>query len=310
MRREHGFGEIRRDERSVITIGTFDGLHRGHQAILEYLIECARAVDGTSTVVTFDPHPREVVRGESVPLLTTLDERAEILARLGIDRFVIIPFTHELSQMSAPDYVRRVLVDTIGARDIVIGYDHAFGRNREGDADLLREMGKELGFGINVIPAQVVGRHVVSSTEVRHAVEGGDVIGAASMLGRYYSIDGIVVEGDRRGREIGFPTANLKLLDPRKVTPSDGVYAVWVVDEEGRRHPGMMNIGVRPTVDGTDRRYEVHLIDFDGDLYGRRLRTEFVERTRSERRFASLDKLTRQLSKDRIRCKAVLGLIP
>lgn len=310
MRREHGFEEIRRDERSVITIGTFDGLHRGHQAILEYLIECAQAVDGTSTVVTFDPHPREVVRGESVPLLTTIDERAEILAGLGIDRFVIIPFTHELSRMSAPDYVRRVLVDAIGARDIVIGYDHAFGRNREGDADLLREMGKELGFGVNVIPAQVVGRHVVSSTEVRHAVEAGDVVEAASMLGRNYSVDGIVVEGDRRGREIGFPTANLKLLDPRKVTPSDGVYAVWVVDEGGGRHPGMMNIGVRPTVDGTDRRYEVHLIDFAGDLYGRRLRTEFVERTRDERRFASLDELTRQLSKDRIRCKAVLGLIP
>ena len=310
MRREHGFDEIRRDERSVITIGTFDGLHRGHQAILKYLVDCAGAVEGTSTVVTFDPHPREVVRGDLVPLLTTIDERAEILSELGVERFVVIPFTRELSQMSAREYVQQVLIGAIGAREVVIGYDHAFGRNREGDADLLRLMGKEFGFGVNVIPAQVVGQHVVSSTEVRHALEAGHVAEAASMLGRHYTFDGLVVEGDRRGREIGFPTANLEPAHPRKVIPADGVYAVWVHDEEGCRHPGMMNIGVRPTVDGTDRRYEVHLIDFDGDLYGRRLRTEFVDRTRDEQRFGSIDELTRQLSQDRLRCKAVLGLIP
>lgn len=309
MRVEVGFEQIRRDPSSVVTIGTFDGVHLGHLAIIRYLLERTTERDGISTLVTFYPHPREVIQGRPVPVLTMIEERAAILEKIGLDRFVIIPFTKEFSRLPAEDFVADVLVNKVGVREVVIGYDHGFGHERKGNASLLREMGPRLGFEVDVIPVQVVDSHVVSSSEIRRSIERGDVETAAALLGRRYSMIGKVVAGDGRGRTIGFPTANLEIAHPQKIIPSDGVYAVLVEIEDDVLHPGMMNIGVRPTVDGTTRKLEVHLIDFEEDLYGRELRVEFVGHMRPERKFASLEELTKQLSQDRLRCKAMLEII-
>ncbi|RMH66585.1 MAG: bifunctional riboflavin kinase/FAD synthetase [Bacteroidetes bacterium] len=309
MKREYGLDQITRDPASMVTVGTFDGVHRGHQVLIRYLIERARSHGGRSVVVSFDPHPREVVRGEAVPLLTTIDERAELCEQLGLDRFIVIPFTHAFSRLGAAEFVEQILVGRIGMQEVVVGYDHGFGHNREGGHALLEDLGRRLGFAVHVIPAQIVEQEVVSSTEIRRALEAGNVRTAAALLGRRYSFDGIVVEGDRRGRTIGFPTANLRPTHPRKILPRPGVYAVRVRLPEGGWWGGMMNLGQRPTFDGTGLRPEVHLFEFEGDLYGRQLRVEFVERLRDERRFASLEGLVEQLSRDRVRSLDVLDTV-
>lgn len=314
MKREFGLDQIRHDSTSVVTVGTFDGVHVGHQAIIRYLVNRAADKDGTSVVVSFSPHPREVVHGEEVPLLTTIDERADALSELGVDRFIIVPFTKEFSQLTAEQFVSEILVDRIGLQEIVIGYDHAFGRDRRGDADLLERLGSRYGFSVDVIPPQVVEEHVVSSSEIRDLIGKGDVATAAQLLSRRYSLRGTVVKGDGRGSQIGFPTANLQVDHPRKVVPAVGVYAVEVRilsrnDSRGEEEPlgGMMNIGYRPTFGRRDLTLEVHLLDFDGDLYGRDLRVEFVERMRDERKFESKEALIEQLSKDRSRCTQLLS---
>lgn len=308
MKRERGWDQMQRDRTSVVTVGTFDGVHRGHQAILDYLRRRAAKADGTSVVVTFDPHPREVVRGEPVPLLTTIGERAELLERFGIDRYVVIPFTQAFSQLSAEDFVRDVLLKRIGLQEIVVGYDHGFGRGRKGDHAMLQALGEAEGFRVDIIPAQLSEDQVISSTEVRRLLQAGDVREAAVLLGRPYAVQGLVIEGDRRGRTIGFPTANLRLSDARKVLPAYGVYAVRVgVPGRAEAVAGMMNIGMRPTFDGAEERLEVHLLDFDGHLYDLELWVDFVERLREERRFDSVDALVRQLSEDRRRCRAALA---
>ncbi len=318
MQREIGWDEITRDDRSVVTVGTFDGVHRGHQALVRYLIERARARGGRSTVVSFDPHPRAVVRGEHVPLLTPPAERADRLERLGLDRFILVPFTEAFSQLSAEAYVRRLLVEAVGLQEIVVGHDHRFGRARAGDHALLERMGRELGFSVDVVSAQhVEGYGVVSSTAVRAALAAGAVRRAAELLGWRYRLDGTVVEGERRGRLLGFPTANLALGDTRKMVPARGVYAVrahvpdrtWPTGDTwagGTWAGGMMNIGVRPTFGGAEQRLEVHVLDFEGDLYGRRLHVEFVQRLRAEQRFDGPEALAEQLSEDRRRCIAAL----
>lgn len=308
MIRENGLEAIRHNPRSCLTVGTFDGVHRGHQVLLRYVQERAQACQGPSTVVTFDPHPREVVREEAVPLLTTVDERAEVCATLGIDRFIVLPFTKAFAQMTAEAFVEDLLVRRIGLQEIVIGFDHGFGRGREGDRALLETLGQRHGFAVDVIPAERVADHVVSSSEVRQLlVEAGDLPLATQMLGRPYTLHGLVVEGDRQGRLLGYPTANLSLLHPRKVIPKNGVYAVRVRLPGGVQHDGMMNIGVRPTFEGRILRVEVHLFDFSGDLYGQQLRVEFVARLREERKFDGIDALRRQLSEDEARSRRLLS---
>lgn len=310
MKQEFGLDALTHDPASVVTVGTFDGVHRGHQAVLRYLMARARAQGGRSTVVSFDPHPREVVYGRPVPLLTTIAERAAVMEGLGVDRFVVIPFTEAFSQLPAEAFVADVLARRVGLREIVIGYDHGFGRGREGDRALLATLGARLGFAVDVIPAQVVAQHVVSSTEIRRLlVEEGALALATALLGRPYALSGTVEEGARRGRTLGFPTANLRLDHPRKVVPKHGVYAVRVHTARAR-YGGMMNIGVRPTFDGAGLHLEVHLFDFDGDLYGTSLRVEFVERIREERKFSGLEALREQLYEDRHRCKAALQAVP
>lgn len=309
MIREYGLENVRRDAASFVTVGTFDGIHKGHQAIVKYVVNRAKEQGGRSVVITFDPHPRSVVHGESVPLLTTIDERADALERLGVDRFIVVQFTPTFSQLDAEAFVVQVLVQTVGLQEIIVGYDHGFGRGRKGDHDLLERLGTLHGFGVDVIPAQVVEAHVVSSSEVRRQLDEGDVGLAAELLGRYYPLAGTVITGDQRGRTIGFPTANLNIDHPDKVVPKQGVYAVRVSGASLPVKGGMMNIGYRPTFEGESLRLEVHLFDFSGDLYGKQLRIEFVERIRAERKFSGIEALVEQLSEDKRRCIAALNAV-
>ncbi len=308
MRYEVGSDQIECDETSVVTTGTFDGVHRGHQAILQYLKRRAVARNGSSTVVSFDPHPRAVVHGDAVPLLTTIDERARILDALGIDRFVVLPFTEAFANLQATEYVEEVLLEQVGMKEIVIGYDHAFGKDREGNRALLERMGTAHGFSVDVIPPQEVNHDVVSSSQIRSLLaKEGDVTRASELLGRPYVLSGTVEKGAGRGRQIGYPTANLDIHHPNKLVPQIGVYATHVqIGAEGPVHAGMMNIGRRPTFEGMDVTVEVHLLDFEGDLYGQTVRVEFLRRLRDEKKFDSVDDLVAQLSRDEDHCKRVI----
>ncbi|MEM8601109.1 MAG: bifunctional riboflavin kinase/FAD synthetase [Bacteroidota bacterium] len=322
MLRQFGSDQILRDDRAVVTTGTFDGVHTGHEAIVEYLVSHARETGGVATVVSFDPHPREVLAAQPIPLLTTLSERADAFEALGLDRFVVLPFTRDLSLLEPEAYVRDVLIDTVGLREIVIGYDHRFGRHRRGDRALLERLGADLGFTVDVIPEQIVAGVTVSSTKIRTALLGeGDATKATELLGRPYSFAGTVVRGDQRGRTIGFPTANIHPEEARKLIPKAGVYAV-LVDHEGPAHGrgaqgtkretvrygGMMNIGHRPTFEDDGAvRIEAHLFGFAGDLYGERLRVHLIGRIRDEQRFDGIDAIRAQLEADRTASRAMLA---
>lgn len=306
MKREYGLGEVERNKASVVSVGTFDGLHAGHRTILDRLFERAEAQRGLSTVITFDPHPRELIRGEPVPLLTTIEERGALLEARGLERFVVLPFTREFARLKPEAYVEDILVSQVGLKEIVIGYDHRFGRKGKGDSDLMRKLGRKHGFAVDVISAQAVEDEVVSSTRIRELLKEGSVQQAARLLGRPYGLDGTVVRGEGRGRKIGFPTANLAPLDERKIIPGGGVYAVRV-QHAGESYGGMMNIGRRPTFDGTAKQIEAHLFEFDQSIYGERLRVEFVQRIRGEEKFEGVDALTRQLARDRRRALNILG---
>ena len=311
MTREAGTGVVQQSA-SVVTTGTFDGVHLGHRAIVEYLVARAREVGGVPTVVTFNPHPREVITGVRVPLLTTLDERADFLEALGVERFVVLPFSRALSQLSAEAYVEDVLLGQVGMREIVVGYDHRFGRAREGSRETLDRIGAARGFTVDVIPEQIYGdgegvagdgpsRGVtVSSSEIRRRLlDDGDAAGAALLLGRPFRIQGPVVTGEQRGRTIGFPTANVQPSDPAKLVPKTGVYTVRAHTRDGRVWGGMMNVGVRPTFETAGRRtVEVHLFDFAGDLYGQTLAVDVVARLRDEVRFGGIEALVAQLGED------------
>jgi len=307
MKREIGWDEITHDDRSVVTVGTFDGIHRGHQAIIEYLQQRAKEQSGPSTLVSFDPHPRSVVHEDEVPLLTTVTERAQLLEELGLDRFVVVSFSNDFAQLGPQEYVRQVLVERIGLQEITVGYDHRFGKNRTGDVELLRKLGAEYGFAVDVIPPQEVDHDVVSSSAIRALLrEKGAVQKANERLGRPYRLGGTVARGDGRGRKLGYPTANLVLEDPRKLVPKRGVYATLVTLPSGHRRGGMMNIGRRPTFDGMDVTVEVHLLNFEGDLYGEQLSVQFLQRLRDEQKFESGEALVAQLSEDEQRCTAVV----
>jgi riboflavin kinase/FMN adenylyltransferase len=308
MTREHG-DDLTPNPASVVTTGTFDGVHLGHQAIVRYLVRRAAEVGGVPTVVTFDPHPREVLTGHHIPLLTTLDERADALEALGVERFVVLPFSRDLSLLEPEDYVADVLVGGVGMREIVIGYDHRFGRKARGDRALLERLADELGFSVDVIPEQIEDDVTVSSTEVRRLLaEAGDAERAAHLLGRPYRIAGTVVRGDQRGRQIGYPTANVQPVDPQKLVPALGVYAVRATLADGTEAGGMMNVGRRPTFEADGARtIEVHLFGTDRDLYGQRLAVDVLARLRDERRFGGVDEIAAQLGRDAEAARAVLA---
>jgi riboflavin kinase/FMN adenylyltransferase len=302
--------QVQYDSRSVITVGTFDGLHCGHQAILAELKQKARARQGSATVVTFDPHPQVVLQRPDKPpvqILTTTEEKLALLRQEGIDRLVVIPFTFEFSRTPSETFVRDILWQCIGMQAVVIGHDHGFGKNREGDFATLERMGKELNFSVYEVPPYEMNGVTLSSTRVREALLAGEVEKAARYLGRPYSLSGVVTAGDGRGKILGFPTANVAPNDDKKLVPANGVYAVWVESEKLKtKHPGMMNIGYRPTFGKPARMLEVHVLDFSGDLYGATLTIHFVAKLRNEQRFESPQALMAQLQQDKAASMRIL----
>jgi riboflavin kinase/FMN adenylyltransferase len=291
------------DSNSVITVGTFDGVHEGHKTIIKRVVDSARETGARSILVTFDPHPREIINPgkKGIKLLTTLEERAEILDDLGITMMVVIPFDRDFSLISSEDFIRNIIYKKIGVNKFVIGYDHQFGRNREGTKATVIKLSRELGFKVDIIEAHDIGEITVSSTNVRNALENeGDVDLAHRFLGRPYHIKGTVVHGDKRGQKIGFPTANVKPENRKKILPKNGVYAVDIKVGE-RVYKGMMNIGIRPTFDGSDERtIEVNIFDFDSNIYGETVDIWFIKRIRDELRFKSVDELIEQIKNDKV----------
>ena len=299
-------------ERSVITIGAYDGVHRGHRAIIADVQEIATAQRCRSVVVTFDRHPASVVRPESAPnLLTDLDQKLELLAATGVDATVLVHFDEAQSFESATDFVERVLVKCLATRTIVVGEDFHFGRQRSGNVSLLRELGAKYDFEVSprdLVPRTDGVEEPISSTAIRRALAGGQVELAAEMLGRPYEARGPVVRGDQRGRLLGFPTANVEV--PNKVCmPADGVYAGAYVRPDGQRHACAINLGRRPTFyEHADHSLlEAHLLDFDGELYGEIAHVQFSHFLRSERKFDGIDALVAQLKHDIEHARAVLG---
>lgn len=292
---------------SVVTVGTFDGVHLGHRAVLDEIAGRARDAGRSSVLVTFEPHPLAVVNPAAAPpRLTTAEERIEALATCELDRVVVLRFDRAMAALEPEEFVEQVLLERCGMRELVIGHDHGFGRGRRGDVAMLRAMGAERGFTVDVV-REVAGPtgQPVSSTAIRRAVAGGDLATAAAMLGRRYALAARVGEGERRGRTIGFPTINLA-IPPDKLLPPDGVWAVWVETPAGR-FGGMMNQGHRPTFGDGRRLLEVHLFDFEGDLYDRRLRIAWVAPLRAIRRFDGVQALRQQLEHDEARARAILA---
>ena len=299
---------------TALTIGTFDGVHLGHRSIIRELLNVARGAGERSVVLTFDPHPQQVLRktGEGVPILTPIDRRAELLEELGVDILGVIPFTREFAATPWQEFVDR-LVDRIGLGHMVVGHDHAFGKGREGNAERLREYGAERGFTFTQVGPLLVDGTPISSTRIRRALSEGEVEEGERLLGRPYRLFGRIVRGDQRGRELGFPTANLEPLDPDQLVPGSGVYAVrMVIPEDGaadRVVGGMTNIGLRPTfTDGSRRTIETHLFDFSDELYDRRVSLEFVKLLRFEKKFSSKEAFLEQLGADQQGARSALGL--
>lgn len=300
--------EVIRDQNTVLTVGTFDGVHAGHKVLINSVLSIAEEKDARSVIVTFDPHPREIISpGDSgIKLLSTLDERRELLEDLGIDEMVVVPFDRDFSLLTSEEFVKEVIWEKIGVSHFIIGYDHQFGRNREGTIETVQRLGRELGFTAGIVSKQEVGNKTVSSTAIRNAIQReGNMKQAASFLERYYLLNGTVVHGDKRGHKIGYPTANIQTEHNNKVVPKNGVYAVWV-RIEGEYHGAMLNIGVRPTFNGEETRIEAFIFDFEGDLYGKPIQVQFSERIRDEVAFSSVDELKGQLDEDQITAKRIL----
>lgn len=307
MKIYHQLSDFHPPDFSVVTSGTFDGVHLGHQKILQRLRELASRKGGETILLTYWPHPRLILQPEQsgLKILSTLTEKIKLLAELGIDHLIILPFTKELSQMSSQEFIREILVDKIQTKTLVIGYDHKFGKNREGSFEYLTQHSHLFGFSIEEISRQDVDDLAVSSTKIRTALSLGEISTANKYLGRPYSLSGQVVKGEQIGRSIGFPTANIQVKDEQKLLPCDGAYAV-IVHVNSQPYPAILNIGDRPTVAGKVKTVEVHLLDFEGDLYGQELQVFFHEFLRKEKKFENLTALKNQLSMDRERAIFIL----
>jgi riboflavin kinase/FMN adenylyltransferase len=300
MKIYQGLTDFHPPKNPVVTSGTFDGLHLGHQKILNRLQELAKSKGGETVLLTYWPHPRLVLQphNNGLRLLSTFSEKVSLLREMGIDHLIILPFTEEFSQMSSEAFIGKILVDKIQTKTLVIGYDHKFGKNREGSFEYLQAHSNLFGFEIEEISRQDVDELGVSSTKIRIALAEGDIHTASKYLGRSYSISGLVVKGQQIGRSMGFPTANIQVEDQYKLLPKDGAYAVNV-QVNGLRYKAMLNIGDRPTVEGDKKTIEAHLIDFQGDLYGLEIAIYFEAFLREEKKFDSLETLKNQLMLDR-----------
>lgn len=290
----------------VVTVGNFDGVHLGHQALVREAVAEARAASGTSVVLTFDPHPARVLSPERAPAaLMTLEQKGEALSDLGVDRLAVLPFTRELADRSPEEFARQVLGESLSARLVVVGSNFRFGRRRAGDVSQLEALGRAIGFEVRGLPPVWHDGAPISSSRVRQALADGAPGAARDLLGRDFFVDGRVVRGDGRGRTIGVPTANLVVAN--ETLPRAGVYAARVRTPDGSERLAVVNLGVRPTFAGEGTTLEAHLLDFEGDLYGAALRVRFVERLRDERRFPGIEALRAQIGADVAEARRLLG---
>ena len=302
--------EIKFDKQTVLTLGTFDGIHLGHQQIIKRVIECSEENKLRNLIITFHPHPRKVINPEmQLKLLTTNEEQINILEKLGVQNLFIINFTKEFSQLTPDEFIKNYLVDKIGLSRIVIGYDHHFGKGRGGDVEFLLAAGKKYDFEILQIQPFIIDDEPVSSTKIRAALEAGDINKVNKMLGRYYSFSGVVVEGDKRGRELGYPTANIKLSDEDKMLPQIGIYAV-LVEIDGIEHKALLSIGKRPTFYNDGKVVpEVYIYDFNNDIYGKEIKVNLIQKLRGEEKFNSAEELIKQMNIDKENGLKVLNQI-
>lgn len=308
MKIHEGFQDIQPLSYAVVTSGTFDGVHVGHQKILQRLKEIAKKNNGETVVLTYWPHPRLVLYPEQtdLKLLNTFEEKAKFLKQLGIDHLVKIPFTKEFSEYSGEQFIQNVLVDKIGTKKLVIGYDHRFGKNREGSFEYLKDNAEQFGFEVEEIPPQDIDDVTVSSTKIRKALLKGIIPEATEFLGRYYEMSGRVIGGDKIGRKLGFPTANLKIEQPFKLIPGEGIYAVKVIVKE-KNYGGMLYIGNRPTLNSSKQNIEVNIFNFDQDIYNATITVEFIRQIRTDVKFDNLEQLQKQLEHDRQMAMEILS---
>ena len=296
------------DTKSILTIGTFDGVHVGHQKIIKALVKEAHNKKLLANVLTFFPHPRMVLQKDvQIKLIDTLAEKETFLRELGVDTLIIHPFSKEFSRLSALEFTRDILVNQLKISELFIGYDHRFGKNREATVADLTSFGKTYDFRVNIIPAQDVSAITVSSTKIRTAILDGDFIKVVDFLGRFFQLSGTVTKGQSLGRTINFPTANLLIDSQHKIIPPKGVYLVSIFHHQNQYY-GMMNIGTRPTLNGDKQTIEVHIFEFNKNIYGRSLTIHFIEKIRDEQKFESFDALKKQLIKDKEICKRNLSL--
>jgi riboflavin kinase/FMN adenylyltransferase len=291
--------EFNSNKKTIVTIGTFDGVHIGHQKIIEKLIQESKSSDSESLILTFFPHPRMVLHEtSSIKLLNTINEKSSLLEKMGLDNLVIHPFDKEFSNLSAEEFVKTILVDLFNVQKIIIGYDHRFGKNRAANIENLIEFGEKYGFEVEQISAQEIDSVSVSSTKIRVAITNGNMAVANEFLGYDYLLSGKIIQGKQLGRTIGFPTANLKIKENYKLIPKIGVYIVKSILQE-KTVFGIMNIGLNPTVNGEDLSIEVHFLDFDSDIYDTEITVSVIERIRHEQKFTSIDLLKSQIQKDK-----------
>jgi len=308
MRIYHNIDEFTRLKNAVVTIGTFDGVHVGHRKIISGIKDLADETGGETVLLTFFPHPRMILHpeDESLKMINTINEKAEMLEQIGIDHLIITPFSRDFSNQSPEDYIRDVLVNKIGTKKIVIGYDHRFGKDRQGGFADLQRLGPVYGFDIVEIPEQDISEVAISSTRVREALLNGAIELANAFLGYPFFITGTVVRGDQIGRQIGYPTANIVIDEKYKLIPLDGIFAVKVKTGD-TIYNGMAYIGTRPTINGVTRNIEVNIFDFDKEIYNEQIRMEFYHFIRGDMKFASLDELKEQIRKDKLDVEALLG---
>lgn len=308
MKIYHNIDEFVRVKNAVVTIGTFDGVHIGHRKIISGIKELEKNTGGETVLLTFFPHPRMILHpeDESIRLINTINEKAELLEQLGIDHLIITPFSRDFSNQSPEEYIRDVLVNKIGTKKIVIGYDHRFGKNRQGSLDDLVRLGPVYGFEVVEIPEQDINEVAISSTRIRTALLKAEIELANTFLGYPFFITGTVIRGDQLGRQIGYPTANIVIEEKYKLIPSGGIFAVKVKIAE-TVYKGMAYIGTRPTLNGLTRNIEVNIFDFDQDIYNRQIRMEFHNFVREDMKFSSLDELKEQIAKDKVEVTRVLG---
>lgn len=307
MRIFHHINEITGLSNTIVTIGTFDGVHLGHQQIIKRLVELKQKQGGETLLFTFAPHPRKVLFPEQtdLKLITTTEEKCDLLKQFGIDNVLVYPFTKEFSMMNADQYISEIIVRALNTKTLVIGYDHKFGSNREGSIDTLKKFSKDYHFVVEEISAHEINQLNVSSTRIRKAIEEGDVKTANECLGYTFFVTGKVVKGKQLGRQIGYPTANIQVGDPDKLIPKIGVYAVNIEHKE-KCYKGMLNVGVNPTTDTDNKiKVEVNIFDFDQEIYGDTIKVEFLKRIRDEEKFANLEELKQALANDKIACSSI-----